>query len=282
MDLEDFLSELDKIINDNSNGVKSNFESLSAEQVHFLIYDPFGNESPLKLRPLNSEDYANIPILNQIKFLVNHIREKGEVKLTKNGFFPTKLVAELYKQGYMKDEFIEEGIYKLYKETDSNTVHLSRLLLELSGITKKRKGQLSLTRAGEKTAADDQDLLELIFKTFCLKFNWPYFDGYEDENIGQLGFGFTLLLLSKYGQEFRPTDFYLEKYLDAFPQLLEGISPEYGSREEYALRMYSIRTFDRFLVYFNFISKSGGEFQKTKRGEIRTTSLFDKFVNFEQ
>ena len=248
--------------------------------MHHLLYDPFGAESPLKLRTLDPEDYSQIPILNQIKFLIAHIKEKGELKLTKKGFLPVKLVAGLYSRGYLKDEHIEEGLYKLYKETDSNTIHLSRLLLELSGVTKKRNGKLSLTKTGAKITANDQELLMLILKTMCLKFNWSYFHGYEDENVGQLGFGFTLLLLSKYGQEPRPASFYLEKYLKAFPQLLEGIEPKYKSRKEYALGMYAIRTFDRFLLYFNFISKSGGKFDPAKDAEIKATDLFRKFVVF--
>lgn len=189
-------------------------------------------------------------------------------------------MADLYGQGYLKDEIIEKGIYKLYKETDAGTIHLSRLLLELSGLTKKRNGKLSLTKAGGKIAANDQELLELMFKTMCLKFNWSYFDGYEDENVGQLGFGFSLLLLSKYGNQPRPAAFYLEKYLQAFPQLLKGIEPGFRSRKERALSMYSLRTFDRFLLYFNFIYKSGGEFDPAKHIAIKATGVFEKLVKF--
>ena len=280
MEPEDLKAHLDEMINKLNCETSQDFEGLSPEQMHHLLYDPFGAESPLKLRTLDPEDYERIPLLNQIKFLIAQIKEKGELKLTKKGFLPVKLVADLYSQGYLKDELLEDGTYKLYKETDSNTIHLSRLLLELSGLTKKRNGKLSLTKAGEKIAANEQELLELIFKTMCLKFNWSYFDGYEDENVGQLGFGFTLLLLSKYGQESRPAAFYLEKYLKAFPQLLEGIEPKYKSRKEYALGMYGIRSFDRFLLYFNFISKSIGEFDPAKDEEIKATDRFRKFVEF--
>lgn len=89
-----------------------------------------------------------------------------------------------------------------------------------------------------------------------------------------------MLLLSKYGQEPRPASFYLEKYLKAFPQLLEGIEPKHKSRKEYALGMYAIRSFDRFLLYFDFISKSGGAFIPAKHAEIKATDLFEKFVQF--
>ncbi|MCC8360154.1 hypothetical protein [Salinimicrobium sediminilitoris] len=280
MEPENLKAHLDEIIHNYNRKASPDFEGLSPEQMYCLVNDPFSVESPLKLRTLDPEDFARIPILNQIKYLIAHLKENDELKLTKKGFLPVKLVADLYNQGYIKDVHIEEGISKLYKETDAGVIHLSRLLLELSGMTKKRNGKLSLTKAGGKIAANDQELLELIFKTMCLKFNWSYFDGYEDENVGQLGFGFSLLLLSKYGQQSRPAAFYLEKYLQAFPQLLERIEPGYRSPQEYALAMYSIRSFDRFLLYFNFISKSGGEFDPAKHLEIKTTGLYEKFVGF--
>ena len=193
--------------------------------------------------------------MQQIKFFISKLQE-GEIKLTAKGFLPTQLVANVYAKGFIKDEFIERGI------------------------TKKRKGKLSLTKKGKKTAANDQELLELIFKTMCIKFNWGSFDGYEDENVGQLGSGYSMLLLSQYGEKFRPIEFYVQKYLQAFPALLDGLMPEYRSREEYAQAMYSIRFFDRFLCYFNFISKLGDEFQKAKNSEVKATSIFHKFISF--
>jgi len=50
----------------------------------------------------------------------------------------------------MKEEYIEKGILKLYKETDSMSVNLSRILIELAGLIKKRKGKISLTKTEKK------------------------------------------------------------------------------------------------------------------------------------
>jgi len=33
------------------------------------------------------------------------------------------------------------------------------------------------------------------------KFNWAHLDGYGENNIGELKFGFSLILLNKYGAE---------------------------------------------------------------------------------
>lgn len=44
---------------------------------------------------------------------------------------------------------------KLYKEADSESVHLTRILTELSGLAKKRNNKLSLTKIESKTISDD-------------------------------------------------------------------------------------------------------------------------------
>ncbi|MEA1874087.1 MAG: hypothetical protein U9N51_06630 [Bacteroidota bacterium] len=106
------------------------------------------------------------------------VNDRVELKLTAKGFLPTKIVSDIYNQKFIKDEMIESGIYKLYKETDSDSINLTRILLELSGLVKKRNNILSLTKKGKTEFNDNYKLLKSIFKTFGTKFNWAYYDGY--------------------------------------------------------------------------------------------------------
>ncbi len=270
--------EIEKFINDFNAEATADFNGLSPKQMHQVIYDPFGVKSPISFQKLEEEDYVKIPMLSQVKYLTNHLQQKGELKLTKIGNLPIKMVSELYQKAFIREDHIERGISKLYKESDSMSVSLSRILLEISGLTKKRHGKLSLTKAGKKIVSNDQELLELLFITFAQKFNWSYFDGYEDEHIGQMAMGFSLVLLSKYGDRPHQANFYAEKYFTAFPNLLLNIQPGYRSREEYAAACYALRTFDRFLQYFNFISKPDSAFDPSKNTSITKTPLFDKFI----
>jgi hypothetical protein len=94
---------------------------------------------------------------------------------------------------------------------------LARILIELSSFTKKRKNIISLTKEGGRQIANDQLLFLDIFQNFTQKSKWSYFDSYQNGTIGQLGFGYSLILLAKYGDEYRNPDFYATKYLTAFP-----------------------------------------------------------------
>lgn len=136
------------------------------------------------------------------------------------------------------------------------TINLSRLLIEISGLVKKRNGKLRLTKTSQKIRQNDTDLLHHIILNFTTKFNWGYYHGFEDENIGQLSWVFSLSLLSKYGDT-KPLDsFYAEKYFRAFPGLINELKPGRRSQEESAFRCYSLRLFNRFLDYFGLIEIS--------------------------
>ncbi len=276
--LEELQKHLDKIMHEQNDQGLPDFEGYSPVEMQYILYNTFEANSPIQLMNLKESDYKRIPILNQVKYLLKLIENQEELKLTNKGFLPTKIVSELYNQGFIKDELIESGISKLYKELDCKTINLTRILIELSGTVKKRNNKLSLTKKGKSIFGNDFELLFLVLKTFGNKFNWPYYDGYGQNNIGQLAFGFSLILLSKYGKEKRLDKFYADKYLRAFPELLNEISASYfDTNQEQARKCYSLRTFDRFLNYFGLIRiETDKEWDADKF--IIKTELFDKLI----
>lgn len=278
--LEELQGHLNQFMNEQNNRPVTEFEGYSPFEMHHILHDTFGENSPIKLKKLNGDDHKQIPIINQIKYLADIISRTGEVKLTKLGFLPTKVVKELYEQGFMKEYYIEKGFAKLYKEMDSTGVHVARVLLEISGLAKKRNNKLSLTNKGEKILSDDFQLCQLILKIYGKKFNWAHLDGYGENQIGQLGFGFSLILIHKYGNIKRTDKFYSDKYFKAYPMLLENIQvPTYTTKERSAGHCYSIRTFDRFLSFL------GGVVIEQERGMdaenyILKGDAFDKIFEF--
>lgn len=278
MNLKDIQKHLDQVMAEQNNLPIPEFEGYSPFEMHKILHFTFSINSPLKLQKLSISDYQKIPILNQIRYLTDLINKNGEIKLTKKGFLPTKIVSDLYSQGFLKEEHIEKGISKLYKETDSMTINLTRILIELAGLIKKRNGKISLTKSSQKILGDNEELLRQVFLTFTNKFNWAYYDGYGENHIGQLGYGFSLILLSKYGQEKRLDSFYAEKYFKAFPRLLDSVEPDYGTLDRYSTNCYSVRTFERFLDYFGLVNvdEQGKGLDSIKY--ITKTDLYDKLI----
>lgn len=117
--LEELQEYLDQFMNQRNSRGLNEFEGYSPIEMQHILYDTFGDKSPIRLQKLKDEDYQSIPILNQVKYLARLISNAGELKLTKLGFLPTKVVSDLYGQRFMKEYDIESNISKLYKETDS-------------------------------------------------------------------------------------------------------------------------------------------------------------------
>lgn len=281
--MEELNQKLGEFSHAQNNLPISDFEGYSSQEMHKILHFTFDTDSPIRFNPLDAHEYAQIPILRQIKRLTEIIAQTGQVKLTAAGYLPIKIVRELYPLG-APDEIIENGISKLGKEMDCIPVHLARLLTEVSGICKKRKGVLSLTANGTKIITDDSKLFDYILRAFCQKFNWHYFDYYSDNErsgtIGQLGFGFSLILLCKYGNVERLDRYYADKYFRAFPILLETVRTTYGTLQDYCFNCYSLRTFERFLYHFGLVEIKK-ERQKLFQKEIyiKKTPLFDRLIS---
>ncbi|MDZ7796825.1 MAG: hypothetical protein U5N56_07190 [Candidatus Marinimicrobia bacterium] len=273
---DDMKQEIESIINEYNHRGLPEFEGYSPKEMREILYNTFGERSPMHLKRLDAPDYRQIPMFNQVRYLAKSIIRSGELKLTAKGYLPPKIVEELYAQGFLKEELIEYKMTKVFREWDLKTIALARILLEVSGMIKKRHGKLSPTKAAEKILADDHECFRRIFTAYTDKFYWPYLDGYVENGIGKLGYGFSLILLCKYGDEKRCDRFYSDRYFRAFPHLMAEVpEPLYGSAEQNALQAYTLRTFKRFLTYFGLVVLSGEE-RIHDDMYIRKTDLFDR------
>ncbi len=276
MDNNELQEHLNQIMEEENNRPRPQFAGYAPLEMNHILYAPLDPDSPIRLKMLTDTDYEQIPVLNQVKHLMEIISEAGELKLTQKGFLPVKVVSELYHQGYMMDKYFEIGIKKTFKEANIASVNLSHILVKIGGLAKKRNGKLSLTAKGKKLLNDTSGLFENLLITYTSKFNWAYHDGYEHPHIGRFGFGFSLILVHKYGEKERETTFYADKYFKAFPQFYDEIVPRFATEEEMAARCYSLRTFERFMDYFGLVKiRTTGMFIE-KICHIKKSPLFDK------
>jgi hypothetical protein len=135
-ELERHLDNITKLYNHTG---QPEFEGFSPYQMDLLIKAPLEETCPVQLKILQSHEYLQIPILNQAQWLLTLLWEEGKIKLTAKGFLPVKLVKELYAQGFMEDEYVEFGLIKIYREANSESIYLTRVLLDLGRLTKKTK-----------------------------------------------------------------------------------------------------------------------------------------------
>jgi hypothetical protein len=110
--------ELQKLADKYNNMGRNDFDGLSPEQMSGLLYSNC-NENMIKIKDDKGED---IPIIKQVKYYLDIIKENKEIKLTKAGNLPPVIVKEIYSKKYLPDMMIESGICKLTKETDVPTI----------------------------------------------------------------------------------------------------------------------------------------------------------------
>ena len=230
------------------------FSGLSPAQMHQLFYDPWGPQSPVRLRSeLSAAALDQIPCLRLTEEFLRIVQRDGFIKLTALGALPGKYLHELYGFGFMREKMIEAGYTKLHREIDApglSTMHHNAVM---AGLLRKVHGKLSLTKNGERLRlpAHRAELLLRVLMAFTEKFNWAYHDGYAAPTVGQTGWAFTLFLLLKFGAEPRPLRFYADKYEQAFPFLLADLpGTNWNTPAEQLLSCYGHRVFAHFGRWF--------------------------------
>lgn len=278
--MDDIQQYLNKFMERENNLGRAQFERYSPIEIEYLIHYPFEPNSPIALLKGTDSDYDKIPILNQVKYLLNRINETKSIKLTQAGYLPTKLVRVTLDQNFLNLNDPERN-FIANKELDSPFLHLTMNLMTISGLIKKQNGTISLPAKTKRILDNNEALFRKIFETFVLKYNWAYNTWGNEEKIGQLGFGFTLVLISKYGNIYRPYSFYAQKYFTAFPALLSSVNSLYGSSQEFAYEIYRLRSFTSQNQYFNLFDVQDNEDWKDRKVLVKKSVLFDRLIKCE-
>ena len=232
------------------------FSGLSPTGMHYLMHDPLGADSPVQLRAeLPAAVLDQVPLLRLTEELLKLVQREGHIKLTAGGALPRKYLHELYGHGILPDEFVESGFVTINREIDSTFLHTGHIIATAAGLVKKIHGKLTVTKKGQllQSPAQRLQLLRLLLEVFTSKFNWGYFDVYgnDDSPAGQLAWAFSVYLLARFGSEERLMQFYADKYLLAFPFVIDSVREvAYMTREEQIRNYYNGRVFFRFARWF--------------------------------
>ena len=260
-----------EFMNERNNLPREEFEGYSPHEMAILLNNTFDQNSPLGLKPLTDDVCKEIPMFRQVEYLLETLAADNQIKLTPKGNLPVKAVKEMYALG-ASEHLIEVGVHKLRNEEDSISVQIAHWAAERIGAVKKRANALSLTKKGEKLLADKPKLAAEIIEAVVCKYNAAYFDLIRAEMTGELGVGFVIILLLKYGETKRLDEFYSEKYFQAFPDLVA---------EDGGLHGFSLRMFQRRLNFLGVIeSEQPDPMSFPFKVGITRTPLLDKLFYY--
>ena len=228
------------------------FHGLSPEQMHRLLHFPFASPELVRLPEMLTTS-PTAPIVTLFVMLLEAIGEKG-LKPTAKGNLPQKFCREAALAYWGEEVYRENTRFGgINREEDFLDLHITRLTLELAGLIRKYKGRFILSRncrallSGKGLAA----LFPRVFTAYVEQFNWSYRDRYPELRFIQTAFLFTLYLLMRYGDTWRPHEFYEDSFLRAFPRLLDEL-PQHQvfTPEEEVRRCYTWRTLVHFVGFF--------------------------------
>ena len=278
-DIEEYL---DSLVRKSNTGPLEDFSGLSPDQMHHLLYYPLESErSPVSLREnLSGETIDAIPFFRLVEEFIKIVKREEFIKLTPKGALPRKILHELYGFGFLKEEFIEKGYVKLMRESDSVVLTTLPIVARLSGLITKKFGRFTPTNRGRKFVEDNrrEELFRLVFETFTDKFSWDYNDGHPAPGVGQFGWGYSIFLLLKYGDSDRTIGFYADKYMTAFPTLLDRFQVGIlGPAQTQCTSCYALRCFERFLKWFGFVQFKGeDDFLHREKSLVKSADILAK------
>lgn len=287
--MEQLQALLDEIYaKQNSIGLKE-FLGLSPNQMQQIIYGSFEPGSVMAFKTCPDEVLDQIPFFRMCEEILKHtVLAKNPFKLTAStSALPVKTVQALYDTGIHKDEGIEKGYVKLYKETDCNFIHIAKFVLELTGVVRKVHGKWNLTKNGEKLTKPGarNALFQAVFLKFLHKFNWAFLDFFPEmpQEFGRIGAGFSLAMFANFGDEARGTDFYCDHYMKAFPAFetqVISFQRSFHTLEDAFHSMYELRVVQRFADWFGFVEiVEKRELLSKTYSRIRKTGVLEEVFN---
>jgi len=246
--LEEAQVFMDRFAQQQNHRPLDEFHGLSPEQMHRILNFPFTSPGLVRFPEVLDAD-PDAPILTLFELLTNAIGEQG-LKPTAKGNLPRNLCREAAQAYWGEQKYQENTRFGgINREEDFDDLHVTRLVAELAGLIRKYKGRFILSRVCRRLLAGDgmRAIYPRLFRAYVEQFNWAYRDGYPELRFMQSAFLFTLYLLTRYGDTWRPQAFYEDAFLTAFPMLLDEVPPSQAFSPAETLRRAYIW---RSLVHF--------------------------------
>lgn len=228
-----------------NNHEKDDFlDGLSAADIHTILYDLFNLKSPLHISKRGIEVVFNdITILRITNNLIITGIDYGFVDVTCFNNLEKRL------KGLFCNTLKSENIVT---ELNSDT-SFYLYILNKAGLIRQAGINWVFTKKAKQVLIDKSLMLRSLVEGVGYGVNWKLFDNREANEVGHLAFGISMILLLKYGNQYRPFSFYSEKYLHFF-ELIKDIPDVPLIELSYDINdVYSNRTFNCFAKIFDFV-----------------------------
>ncbi|TVR85531.1 MAG: hypothetical protein EA416_16710 [Trueperaceae bacterium] len=260
------------------------FDGLSPEQMQRLLWSPLEPGSPIAVSQVPRVTPPS-PLLFLVLDLAQALGDAG-LKATAKGNLPRTYVHEAaarYRDaGWVRSDL--DVPERARGEEDVGDLHVARIVARMAGLITLRSGRWRLTKRYRDTMARHGALgvYGALFEAFVRKYAWNYADLYPEFDIVQRSWGFSLLLLLRYGGEWRPPEFYADRFLRAFPLALDEAEDAYADHPwmrdpaDAVRDAYTVRALERFAAFLGLVEVERGRYGRL--GRLRATPALAEVV----
>ncbi len=258
------------------------FHGLSPEDMFHVLHHPFDAPNVVTWAE-HLDDVPQAPILSLFLTLATQLRANS-AKATAKGNLPREVCRSVAHTVLGDDRYKElTKCAGINREEDYFDLHVTRLVAQSAGLIRKHKGCFVLTRECQSLLdSDNQSEMYLrLLRAFTQKYNWGYGDGYPPITLIQQSFLYTLYLLSRFSGAVRPTTFYAEQFVRAFPAVLHEVpKTTYATAEDTLAHCYTLRALERFATFFGLFTDTRIGIGIERTYEVAKLPLLDAVVRF--
>lgn len=261
------------------------FNGLSPEQMHRLINFPFDSPELLHFPDDYQVDNA-VPYVLFFNQLVSAIGNKS-FKPTATGNLPRNFCRLVALKWLGEEGYAQRTRYGgINSEIDIFELNGFRHVCEFAGYLRKYRGKYIIGKECQQLlkTGGQSAVYRGLFKAFIAELDWGYGDGYPDQlSLIQHFWAFSLYLLQQQGDEWRPSSFYEDAFLLAFPALADPtLDTRYQSAEQVVKTAYRRRVLQQWLPWFGLAQIENLEPDNllSDNYRVRKTPLADLVVVF--
>ncbi len=252
-------------------------------QLHRLLTADWAEPGgPLELdRSLRLPELEGARVLANARIALGALARSGGTRATAAGNLNRRFVAEMV-EAMVWPPGQREDLYrynKVVNEADAWPLHLVRVLLDLAGLVRRRKGAFRITRRGEALLPDEQagELYALLFRTRFRDMNLAYMTRGPEAPGLQHAVAYSLYRFAQLGDRWKLAEELVDDVL--LPEVRDEIPPsEFFDLSELLLKTRVLMPLESFGLAAE--RRLPGDDPLTAPRQYRKTPLYDRFLRF--
>jgi hypothetical protein len=264
---------------------RSELSGLDPKHAQRLLDGGFRDDSPLRVATdLQEADLEGARFVHNARVMLHALSSPPGTRATAGGNLNRAFVAQMMDRMAWRENELEviRDMNKVVNEHDAWGVHVTRLVLELAKLVRRRKGHFTATRAGVDLAAPAAAgrLAASLFRTFFGTFNLAYLDGIPEDSRLQYVAPLTLWRIGVEGRSWQSPEALADHVL---PPELRRVESSACPLDTGAVR-FELRIVEP-LLGFGLLEERPAVSDARPLGkhviEVRVTPLFDRMIRFE-